>query len=684
MRTPSPRIAVCAAVLALLAGSGRAQVHNDTCATATLIDEGLVIGDSTAAFTTSGMSCGIEFPFVHDVWYRLEPAQKGLMVATFGCNGSNFDPGLFLSFGDCELYGGCNDDSCGFNSKIQTMVYPSLAVQIGVAGLQGTGGFGQFVLKVTVDRISQRAMAATRVGSGVGGFPANQLSSGDDFGDVAALGDFNRDGLIDVAVGAPGADEPFSNSGAVWLVCLSVDGKVLTQFEITGAFGGLTANANFGAASAGLGDLNGDGTLDLAVGAPGDTAGGLKCGSVRVLFLAPDGSVVSSSKLSQSSGGFGGALDLDDRFGSGLAAVGDIDGDGVVDLAAGAERDDDGGMDAGAVWILFLNADGTVKASQKISPTSGGFAGALQAGDHFGADIGAAGDIDGDGVPDLAVGAPFGGATDQGVVWTVLLNDDGTVKAAQPIVAPPGFAPDAAATSIEFGAGVCGMGDLDGDGVPDLAVGAPSVDHVVIDAKGAVFVVYLSADGTQKSQALVTDLEYLSYFWGFRIGRSVAFPGDVDGDGHVDLLIGDAGQETSSTADHFMTVFLDLANAWKTLAEGALEGGNTYAPELRGEGTLQPGTPWSLELAIAARNSPAAFVAGFSTQFHPFKGGVLVPAPDLVISGLVTDSEGRIELGGLWPPGAPSGAQVWLQAWVVDSGGPAGFAASNAVLGTVP
>ena len=58
-----------------------------------------------------------------------------------------------------------------------------------------------------------------------------------------------------------------------------------------------------------------------------------------------------------------------------MAALGDLDGDGVGDLAVGAPRDDDGGTDRGAVWVLFLNTDGTVKSHQKISDTEGGFTG---------------------------------------------------------------------------------------------------------------------------------------------------------------------------------------------------------------------------------------------------------------------------------------------------------------------
>ena len=74
-----------------------------------------------------------------------------------------------------------------------------------------------------------------------------------------------------------------------------------------------------------------------------------------VLFLNTDGTVKSHQKISDTEGGFTGVLDDDDRFGTSVASLGDLDGDGVGDLAVGATWDDDGGFDHGAVWVLFLD-----------------------------------------------------------------------------------------------------------------------------------------------------------------------------------------------------------------------------------------------------------------------------------------------------------------------------------------
>src|SRR5262245_59728224 len=136
-----------------------------------------------------------------------------------------------------------------------------------------------------------------------------------------------------------------------------------------GFAGTLADNDQFGGALAQLGDLNGDGVPDLSVGAWGTGSGR---GAVWILFMDPQGLVAGQVMIGPGSGGFGGALDTGDHFGFGVAGLSDVDGDGVLDLAVGANGDDDGGTDRGAVWILFLNGNGTVRTQQKLSSTTGG------------------------------------------------------------------------------------------------------------------------------------------------------------------------------------------------------------------------------------------------------------------------------------------------------------------------
>ena len=121
-------------------------------------------------------------------------------------------------------------------------------------------------------------------------------------------------------------------------------------------------------------------------------------------------------------------------------------------------------VDAGAVYVLFMNADGTVKASQKIADGTGGGP-ALAAGDHFGRSVAALGDLDGDGVSDLAVGANYDdtGGDSRGAVYVLFLNSDGTVKSDHKIADQTGGGPSLA-NSDRFGGFLASLGDLDGDG----------------------------------------------------------------------------------------------------------------------------------------------------------------------------------------------------------------------------
>ena len=173
---------------------------------------------------------------------------------------------------------------------------------------------------------------------------------------------------------------------------LNADGTVKMHQKISDTEGGFTGTLDdddsFGSSVAALGDLDDDNVGDLVVGASGDDDGGFfKNGAVWVLFLNVDGTVKAHQKISATQGDFTGTLENGDEFGSSVAGLGDLDGDGVGDLAVGARGDDDGGSDRGAVWVLFLNEGGTVTAHQKISDTEDG-------------DLPCPGDVDGDGEVD--------------------------------------------------------------------------------------------------------------------------------------------------------------------------------------------------------------------------------------------------------------------------------------------
>jgi hypothetical protein len=354
-----------------------------------------------------------------------------------------------------------------------------------------TGGSGRGAVWILFLRSDATVSGWEKIGDSTGGFTGT-LDDADFFGgSVASLGDLDGDGIVDIAVGAPGDDDGGTDRGAIWILFLNTDGTVKSFQKISdtsGVFGGaLTNDGSFGNGAASAGDLNGDGTPDLAVGAPNDDDGGSNRGAVWILFLASNGTVSDQQKISATAGGFTGVLDDEDSLGVSLTSPGDIDGDGIQEIVTGVPFDDDGGSQRGAVWVLFLSNDGTVDRHQKISSSEGNFTGTLDDGDYFGTDTGSPGDLDNNGVPDLVVGANLDddGGSQRGAVWVLFLNNDGTVASHQKISDTKGNFAGTLEDNDSFGLSVAAPGDVDGDGIADIAVGATDDD-------GAVWVLFLA------------------------------------------------------------------------------------------------------------------------------------------------------------------------------------------------
>jgi hypothetical protein len=322
---------------------------------------------------------------------------------------------------------------------------------------------------------------------------------------------------------------------------------VLTQSKISdekGNFdGSLDPEDNFGWSVTNLGDIDGNGMPEVAVGAPLDDDGDTDAGALWILSLNAQGGVTHYQKISDAAGDLGGTLDFADEFGASVTLVGDLNDDGVPDLAVGAPYTDDAFADTGAVRILFMRSDGTVKGQQKISRLAGDFGGDLSTGDLFGYAVSGLGDLNGDGIPDLAVGAPFDddGSANTGAVYILFLRADGTVNSYQKISTQSGLFRGKLHSGDRFGNAVAALGDVDGDGILDIAVGAPQDDDGSGTNLGAVWILFLAANGKvnneQKISKVYGELNQ-NLKGGDLFGWGLAALGDIDRNGVPDLAVG--------------------------------------------------------------------------------------------------------------------------------------------------
>jgi|APSaa5957512535_1039671.scaffolds.fasta_scaffold15175_3 hypothetical protein len=180
----------------------------------------------------------------------------------------------------------------------------------------------------------------------------------DGFGySVASIGDLDGDGITDVIVGAFADDTAGLESGAIHVIFLNVNGTVKNVTEINGTTPNgptLSREDYFGTSVAGVGDLDGDGIVDIIVGAPGDDAVSNNSGTIYVIFLNNNGTAKSTVEINGTTPN-GPVLSAGDRFGTSVASIEDLNGDGVTDVMVGAYLDEDDGTSKGAVHIIFLD-----------------------------------------------------------------------------------------------------------------------------------------------------------------------------------------------------------------------------------------------------------------------------------------------------------------------------------------
>ena len=322
----------------------------------------------------------------------------------------------------------------------------------------------------------------------------------------------------------------------------------------------------FGSSVASLGDLDGDGIHDIAVGAQMDDGGS---GAIHIMYMSANGAPKKTAVIDGATPN-GPALDHNDHFGVSVASLGDLDNDGVSDIAVGAKVADDGyGPYEGSLYIIYMRADGTIKSTVEINDTTTNGP-VLSALGGFGASVASLGDLDNDGISEIAVGESRGG---DGALHIMYMGADGTIKSTVEVNGTTTNGPALSALG-GFGASVASLGDLDGDGISEIAVGESRGGGNT----GALHIMYMGADGTIKSTVEVngttTNGPALSALGGF--GASVASLGDLDGDGISEIAVGESRGGGNTGALHI--IYMGADGTIKSTVE--VNGTTTNGPTL--------------------------------------------------------------------------------------------------------
>jgi serine/threonine protein kinase len=331
--------------------------------------------------------------------------------------------------------------------------------------------------------------------NGTNGFMLQSITVGEVGISVSGAGDVNKDGLNDLIVGA---HETNGGAGAAYVV-FGHQGAFPASMSLSGLSGangfvlqGINTNDFAGYSVSDVGDLNDDGISDLAVGAPGVNN---STGAAYVVFGHQSAfpASINLSVLNGSNGFTLQGINANDQTGYRVSCAGDINDDGISDLAIGAYNANNG---AGAAYVVFGNRGGfsPVLNLSVLNGTNGFALHGINIGDNAGVSNDA-GDINRDGISDLVIGAH--GVNNHAGAAYVMFGHPGAFPASislSVLNGSNGFALQGVNANDETGFSVSGAGDVNGDGINDLIVGAPG-DNL----PGAVYVVLNATDLTAVS-----------------------------------------------------------------------------------------------------------------------------------------------------------------------------------------
>ncbi len=367
--------------------------------------------------------------------------------------------------------------------------------------------------------------------TGSNGFIVYGTNPGDRLGSGVSACDINLDGRSDILVGANGVA---TNAGIVAVIYgTTMPQSPLTWIQLDGARGFRvtgTQSSSFGIKIQCAGDLAGDAAQDVLIG----SGSGIRLfqHNPQTLPVVIDSSTMPFFSVPQES--------VSQR----IASLGDVNGDGIDDFAAGSGNHIQGNFSYDAVYVIYGRADGGF-GPWPGTPETGILFVPVQHNGGFGVSIAGLGDINGDGIDDIAIGEPFrdlGGAfgIDVGVAYVIYGRQGGLLPIDfNSIPSDVGFRIVGELTGDGFGR-VASVGDVNRDGVPDLGVGALGADFNG-SGSGSFYVMYLG--GAYSSDVMAASLVGSS---GMRLdgaapnhnlGLRAAPAGDFNNDGNPDFVV---------------------------------------------------------------------------------------------------------------------------------------------------
>jgi hypothetical protein len=352
---------------------------------------------------------------------------------------------------------------------------------------------------------------------------------------VSGAGDVNGDGYDDVIVGAYLYDAGSTDEGAAFVFLGGSSG--VADGDASTALAQLESNlagSQFGLRVAAAGDVNGGGYADVIVGAPNYDDGQAGEGFAFIFVGGPSGTAdgnpaTAATEIESNQAGA--------NLGSDVAAAGDVNGDGYGDVIIGVSGYDSGETDEGVALIFYGSnsgiADGTVFTGAATFIDSD-LAGAL-----FGLRVAGAGDVNADGYADVIVGAPLyaAGQTNEGAAF-IFHGASGGIPDGDVGAGDQDTQLESNQASAFFGNAVDGAGDVNGDGIADVIVGASSYDVAGQSNAGGAYVFLGSASGVADANPSTAFASLEATVASTLFGTSVAGAGDVNGDGHGDVIVG--------------------------------------------------------------------------------------------------------------------------------------------------